>query len=223
MSKTGRSVVEDMGYDFAEAISHGMIVSELAVLVSKELGLDDDFCKRIAVVGFLHDIGKLRMSEELHLDRSKAMVVEKMKYVRMHTSFSKDILLEHDYDDEICETVYHHHENNDGSGYPENIEGEEIPLGARIIRVCDVYAALISTRSYREAFSPEVAVELMIEESKHFDMKIFLAFMRVIHSEEYAKIKVLLEKSIEEGAREYFTEYILKAVIKEMNENIDNN
>jgi len=223
MSKTGRSVVEDMGYDFAEAISHGMIVSELAVLVAKELGMDDEFCNHIAVAGFLHDVGKLKMSEELHLDRSKAMVVEKMKYVRMHATFSKDILCEHGYDDAICKTVYHHHENNDGSGYPENVAGEDIPIGARIIRVCDVYAALISTRSYREAFSAEVAVELMIEESKHFDMKIFLAFMRVIHSEGYNIVKELLEKNIEEGAREYFTENILKNVIAEMNENIDNN
>lgn len=203
------SYVSDMVWDFAEAISHGMIVSRLAVLVSKELGLEDSFCERIAVAGMLHDIGKLQMSEELHLDRSKAMVVEKMKYVRMHATFSRDIMEGQGFDKELCDMVYHHHENYDGSGYPSNLSGENIPLGARIIRVCDVYTALISKRSYREAFSKKVAVDLMIEEVKHFDMKIFLAFMRVLHSDEIGIIDKLLEKKIEEDAAAFFIENIL--------------
>lgn len=210
MNKTeNANFVDDMGHDFAEAISHGMIVSELAVLVSRELGMDDGFCRNIAIAGFLHDIGKLKMSEELHLDRTKAMVVEKMKYVRMHPTFSRDILFDHHYEDDICRMVYHHHENVDGSGYPTNISEDDIPIGARIIRVCDVYAALISTRSYREAFSEQMAVQLMIEEAKHFDMKIFLAFIRVIHSEEYARVERLLKRSIEELVIKYFEDDIL--------------
>lgn len=203
------SYVNDMVLDFAEAISHGMIVSKLAVLVSKELGLDEVFCEKIALAGMLHDIGKLQMSEELHLDRTKAMVVEKMKYVRMHATFSREIMEEQGFEKEICDMVYHHHENNDGSGYPSNLSGEKIPLGARIIRVCDVYTALISKRSYREAFSKKIAVELMIEEVKHFDMKIFLAFMRVLHSDEIGIIDKLLEKSIEKDAADFFVENIL--------------
>lgn len=206
------NVVEDICHDFAEAISHGMIVSELAVLVARELGMDNAFCQSISIAGFLHDIGKLKLSEELHLDRSKAMVVEKMKYVRMHPTFSRDILFGNNFGEDICNMVYHHHENNDGSGYPSNISNNEIPIGARIIRVCDVYAALISTRSYREAFSENMAVQLMIEEAKHFDMKIFLAFMRVIHSEKYCKVEKLLERKIEEKVREYFTEDILNYI-----------
>ena len=115
---------------------------------------------------------------------------------------------EQGFDEEICDIVYHHHENNDGSGYPCNISGDDIPLGARIIRVCDVYTALISKRSYREAFSKKIAVELMIEEAKHFDMKIFLAFLRVLHSEDNKSIEKLLEKSIEKDAADYFKKYI---------------
>ncbi len=79
------------------------------------------------------------------------------------------------------ESILYHHENYDGSGYPENLSGENIPMGARILRVCDVFAALISDRSYRRAFDRETAVELMIDEVKNFDMEIFLAFMRIIH------------------------------------------
>ena len=74
--------------------------------------------------------------------------------------------------------------------------GEDIPLGARIIRVCDVFAALISDRPYRKSFDMDTAVELMIEEVKNFDMKIFLAFMRLLHEdgiEETADAKVYEE------------------------------
>ena len=190
-------VMNVMTTDFAEAICHGMIVSELAVLVAKELGCDEEFCKKIALAGMVHDIGKLQLREFLHRERSEAMVVEKMKYVRLHAACSRDILKKKGYDDTILEMVYHHHENYDGSGYPDNISGDAIPLGARIIRVCDVYTALISDRSYRKAFSEQVAVELMIDETRHFDLKVFLAFQRVIHSEEYEKVRLLTGSRID--------------------------
>ena len=82
----------------------------------------------------------------------------------------------------------HHHENYDGSGYPDNLSGEGIPLGARIIRVCDVYAALTSDRPYRKAFESQSAVQMMIEEIKDFDVKVFLAFQRMIHKNKEKEI-----------------------------------
>ncbi len=84
--------------------------------------------------------------------------------------------------DSICDTVRYHHENYDGSGYPDNLAGEAIPLSSRIIRVCDVFAALTSDRPYRKKFSEEEAIALMIEEINHFDMRVFLAFLRVVHN-----------------------------------------
>ena len=86
------------------------------------------------------------------------------------------------------ETVLHHHENMDGSGYPDNLSGEDIPYGARIIRICDVFSALIADRPYRKAFEEDVAVELMIDEIKNFDIKIFLAFQRVVHEGKYKDV-----------------------------------
>ena len=94
----------------------------------------------------------------------------------------------------ILETILYHHENYDGSGYPENLEGEDIPLGARILRVCDVFIALTSDRSYRRALDVDTAVQLMIEEVKNFDMEVFLAFMKVVHEVDVNKdIKKLAE------------------------------
>ena len=79
----------------------------------------------------------------------------------------------------------------DGSGYPDNLRGEEIPYGARIIRVCDVFAALISDRPYRKSFDQDTALELMIEEVKNFDIKVFLAFQRVIHQKNYQDLALV--------------------------------
>ena len=99
-----------------------------------------------------------------------------------------EILKKEGYKETILLAVRHHHENYDGSGYPDNLSGEAIPLGARIIRVCDVYAALTSDRPYRQAFESQSAVQLMIEEIKDFDVKVFLAFQRMIHKNKEKEI-----------------------------------
>lgn len=199
-------IMDVMVTDFAEAVGHGMIVSELSVLVAKELGCDEELRRDIAMAGMLHDIGKLRLGDVLHLKRSEAMVVEKMKYVRLHSAYSRDILNDMGFSESIQDMVCHHHENYDGSGYPDNLSGDAIPAGSRILRVCDVYAALISDRSYRKAFPENTAIELMIEEARHFDMRVLLAFLNVVHSEEYAKIKKLTGNRVDVSAERYIRE-----------------
>lgn len=178
--------------DLKDAINHGILVSNLATLLAKELGKEETFCNQIAIAGILHDIGKLRLGKYLYGRRHDTLAIEEMKYVRMHATFSYEILKERGYDSFILETVYHHHENYDGSGYPDNLVGRAIPYGARIIRTCDVFGALVSVRPYRSAFDIETAVELMIDEVKNFDMEIFLAFQRVVHSSTFDEIRELI-------------------------------
>ena len=170
--------------DITEELNHGIRMSNLAYHVAKELGLYEDTCHELAVAGMLHDIGKLRVSGYLYGRDENTLRIEEMKYVRMHPRLGYEILIRSDYSDFIVESILYHHENMDGSGYPENLRDDQIPIGARVLRVCDVYAALTSDRPYRKAFDKETAVELMIEEVKNFDMKVFLAFQRVIHEEE---------------------------------------
>ena len=93
-----------------------------------------------------------------------------------------DELKNQGYSDIVLESILYHHENYDGSGYPSNKAGDDIPIGARILRVCDVYAALISDRPYRRGFDISSVMELMIDEVKNFDMQVFLAFQRVVHN-----------------------------------------
>ena len=169
-------------YSLREQLVHGMRVSNLACGLAKELGLPEDYCYDMTVAGMLHDIGKERVSNALDEDAER-LIVEEIHYVRLHSQASYEILKQRGYSERILQTVLYHHENMDGSGYPENLSGEAIPLGARIIRVCDVYAALTSDRPYRKSFDRKTAVELMIEDIKDFDIKVFLAFQRMLHEE----------------------------------------
>jgi HD-GYP domain-containing protein (c-di-GMP phosphodiesterase class II) len=100
----------------------------------------------------------------------------------MHSSLGYEELKGQGYSDFVLESILYHHENYDGSGYPSNKSGEDIPIGARILRVCDVYAALSSDRPYRKAFDQDMVMELMIDEVKNFDMEVFLAFQKVVHN-----------------------------------------
>lgn len=176
-------------YSLTEQLEHGMRVSNLAYGLAKELGLSEEFCYELAVAGMLHDIGKELVSNALDEDEER-LIVEEIHYVRLHSQASYRILKEHGYSERILETVLYHHENMDGSGYPGNLSGESIPLGARIIRVCDVYAALTSDRPYRKSFDKKTAFELMIEEIKNFDLQVFLAFQRLLHEGNETKVSL---------------------------------
>lgn len=171
-----------------DAIYHGIFVSKLAYLLAKELGENEEFCYNLAMAGVLHDIGKIRLSRYLYGKEEEALMVEELKYVKMHSAYSYEILRKRKFPLFVLEAIYHHHENYDGSGYPSNLKGEDIPLSARILRTCDVFAALVSDRPYRAAFDVETALQVMIEEVKNFDMKVFIAFQRVAHSPGFMEI-----------------------------------
>ncbi len=174
-----------------EEFAHGILVSNLSVLLAKELGQDSAFCKEIAIAGVLHDIGKLKINKYLEATKEDTLLIEQMKYVRMHSTFSYNILKREGFSDVVTSSAYHHHENYDGSGYPDSLKGDKIPFGARILRVSDVFSALVSRRSYRDAFDVETTVELMIEEVSNYDMRVFLAFQRVLHSDSFISVSDL--------------------------------
>lgn len=192
---TGETVNEYLSEDFSAGLSHAICVSDLAGKLARELGLPDEEVEEIALAGMLHDIGKLKISRYIYGRKEDTMKIEETRYIRRHAQLGEQILRKQGMSDSICDMVLYHHENFDGSGYPFNLRGEEIPLGARILRVCDVFSALISDRPYRKAFDINTAILLLIDEVKNFDMKVFLAFQSVIHTEstlaEIAEIETL--------------------------------
>lgn len=174
----------ELGTEFKKALTHGMLVSNVAYLVSRELNLSEEECQQAAVAGMVHDIGKLQVSSYVNVGQEHSMQIDEMRYLRTHPTLGYATLTEKGFDSVVCDAVLYHHENFDGSGYPANLVGDHIPFLARILRVCDVFSALISERPYREAFDIDTAVELMIDEVRHFDMRVFLAFQRVVQSNE---------------------------------------
>ena len=168
----GRTDIETpIHADIKETISHGIIVSNLAYLVGKELGM-------------LHDLGKVRLNFYMNEKvEDEILAVDETRYMRMHPSIGYAILADYDYNQTVLDAVLYHHEHYDGTGYPHNLVGKQIPLVGRIMHVCDIFGALISNRDYREGFDVETALDIMIDEVKNFDMKVFLAFQRVAFSD----------------------------------------
>ncbi len=174
--------------DLQDNIDHAELVALLARLLCNQMELPEEFQQQVLVAAYLHDIGKLNLSKNLYGRDKNALQIEETRYMRMHAKVGADMLETCGFSTEICNAVHHHHENFDGSGYPGNLTEEKIPLEARILRVCDVFGALISDRPYRKGFDTETAMELLIEDNKAFDMNIFLEFMKLYHSREFKQV-----------------------------------
>lgn len=180
---SGEMINEYLSEDLNAGLLHAMCVSDLAAKLARELELPEEQVEEIALAGMVHDIGKLKISRYIYGRQEDTMRIEETQYIRRHAQLGEQILRKQGFSDNICNMVLYHHENYDGSGYPFNLRGEEIPLGARILRVCDVFAALIADRPYRKAFDINTAIRLLIDEVKNFDMRVFLAFQSVIHTQ----------------------------------------
>lgn len=169
--------------DFKSGIKHGVLVANLTYALAKEYGMSEAESYELKVAAMVHDIGKLKLSEYLYGRTNEGLPEEEKKYMSMHSKISYDVLKKYDYSDNIMKVVLSHHECYDGSGYPDGLVGEDIPIGARILKVTDEFAALISDRPYRKAFDIDTAVSIMIDEVKNLDMKVFILFQRLIHEE----------------------------------------
>ena len=118
-------------FDLSSELHHGMLVSNLAYAVAEELGLPHKQCYDLAIAGMLHDIGKLKLTSYINGQEQDPLVIEELKYVRMHSTLGYEELKDQGYSDFVLESILYHHENYDGSGYPSNKAGEEIPIGAQ--------------------------------------------------------------------------------------------
>ncbi|MGN0369334.1 MAG: HD-GYP domain-containing protein [Butyrivibrio sp.] len=174
--------------DFKDNVTHGICVSNLTYLTARKMGLDEGTCYDLALAGLVHDIGKLQLSRYLYGRAVDSFEMEGMKYMRLHSKLSYDILQYYDFSPFILQAVLYHHENYDGTGYPENLKGDDIPFGARVMRVADTFTALISDRPYRKALDIDTAMEIMIDEVSNYDMEVFIAFQKVIHEPETLEV-----------------------------------
>ena len=137
---------------------HADRVSRIAGAVAREMGLPEKAIEQIELAGLLHDIGKIGVEDRVLMKPSR-LDADETELMRRHPIYGASILEPSAALRPLVPLVLHHHENYDGSGYPENLKGEEIPLGSRIIIVADAYEAMTSDRIYRKAIGHEKALE----------------------------------------------------------------
>lgn len=188
MNEQRLSLYKVMKAEVEDELLHGMKVANLAFLLAKRVGFSYERSRELAIAGFLHDLGKLQVAHTAYEQGKEVLEVEEMVCRRSHVKIGYDILMRYDYSDFILESILYHHENYDGSGYPRNLVATDIPSGARVLRIVNMFVALVSNRPYRKAFDKETAIELMIDEVKNFDMRYFLAFIKMIHEIDIDKV-----------------------------------
>lgn len=155
-------------------------VRKLAVAIATRLGLSDADVQAIEIGAALHDVGKLGIPEHI-LNKPGRLTDDEFTLVKKHAEIGARILEPVNFPGPVMGVVKHHHEKWDGSGYPDGLVGQDIPLGGRILAVADVYDALTSDRPYREGWTHERAL-LHIQDSTgtHFDPTVVAAFEQVI-------------------------------------------
>ena len=157
--------------------SHSTRVAELSAWIAHRLGVDREHIELTRLAGSLHDLGKLAIPEEI-LRKPGPLTDPERLVLQRHPEIGHR-MLESLGVDPVAEWVLHHHERWDGTGYPERLRGDEIPLGARIIFVADAYDAMTSDRAYRGRLTPREAIEELERCSgTQFDPEIVAAFAR---------------------------------------------
>ncbi len=161
---------------------HILRVQRYAVAIATEMGLTGSEMEAVNTGALLHDIGKLGVPEYVLLKPGR-LTADEFDKIKKHPEIGAAILDPVEFPWPVLPVVRHHHEKWDGSGYPDGLAGENIPLTARIMAVADVYDALTSSRSYRRAWTHEKAVATITKDAgTHFDPVVVEAFLRIIDS-----------------------------------------
>jgi putative nucleotidyltransferase with HDIG domain len=161
---------------------HADRVSRIAGAIAREMGLAEKEVELIELAGLLHDIGKIGVEDRILMKPARLDEAE-TELMRRHPIYGASILKPAEALRPLVPLVMHHHENYDGSGYPEGLSGESIPLGSRIIIVADAYEAMTSDRVYRKAIGHERAMDQLNRyKSRQFDPQVVRALDSLIMS-----------------------------------------
>jgi HD-GYP domain-containing protein (c-di-GMP phosphodiesterase class II) len=188
--RTHIAMMEALGRAIAkrdsETGAHNYRVAWIASRIAEEMGISGTEMQALIAGSFLHDVGKIGIPDAILLKPGRLDEAE-MAIMRQHVQLGKDIMKDTGWMDGAQAVVAWHHEYWDGTGYPDQLRGEAIPLPARIFAVADVFDALCSRRPYKKPLSFEETMEIMARDTgSHFDpavMAIFVPMAREIHDQ----------------------------------------
>jgi HD-GYP domain-containing protein (c-di-GMP phosphodiesterase class II) len=168
-----------------EGYSHSQRVAQLAVKFGKYLGLPEDSLEKLREHAMLHDVGKIGIEQLMLYSPTRIRIFENLP--KDHTVLGSIYLSTIELLWDVIPTVRHHHERWDGEGYPDGLKGEEIPLFARIVAICNIYDNLthfVSSEWESSVKTPEEALEIIESESgKSFDPKLVKRFVEMMRKE----------------------------------------
>jgi PAS domain S-box-containing protein len=160
-----------------ETEGHSRRVTELSIRIANEFRIDDKDMVHIRRGALLHDIGKMGIPDSILLKPGK-LDEEEWKIMKLHPAYARDLLYPVEYLRPSIDIPYYHHERWDGTGYPEGLKGDKIPLSARIFAVVDVWDALRSDRPYRPAWPKEKVIDhIRSQVGSHFDAGVIEVFL----------------------------------------------
>jgi putative nucleotidyltransferase with HDIG domain len=157
-------------------VGHAQRVADYATKLAREVGVNGWDLTWLRIGAFIHDLGNMAVPEDV-LQKMDVLNDQERELMKVHTIMGDSMAKQLDFPDEVRPIVRSHHEHWAGTGYPDRLVGEEIPLSARIVSLADVYDALTSPRSFRSAYTREEALQIMHRDSeKMFDPKLYGVF-----------------------------------------------
>lgn len=146
--------------------THSVNVGILAMTMAAKHGLEERLVREIGLGAFLHDVGKLMIPKEI-LNKKEKLTSQEFEFIKKHPELGYEYVAKHDHiPPHALDVILYHHENYNGKGYPREFQDEEIPIGAKITSICDVYDALITARPYKRAYSSREAILAIMKESR---------------------------------------------------------
>lgn len=173
---------------------HSERVTKYSVKIAEKMGIEKDEIEKIRYAAVLHDIGKIKIREEI-LNKPGKLTDEEFDILKQHPTHGAKMLKPVEEFNDILPYLYHHHERYDGRGYPQGLSGSSIPLASRIMAVADTFDAMTSNRPYRKAMPVSKAiVELEKNAGTQFDPEIVKLFLDIIKNEKEWLFTVMEEE-----------------------------
>lgn len=181
--QAARTILKALDCKDSYTFGHSMRVAYFSLVTGREMGFNEEQMRELELSAIFHDIGKIGTPDAV-LNKASRLTEDEFKVMKQHPEKSFEILKEYPGFEKIAENARFHHERFDGKGYPMGLQGEEIPLLARIILIADTFDAMTSTRPYRKGLPYEVAFEELNQFSgSQFDPNLVKAFCEGMRKE----------------------------------------